>query len=302
MDNASVPTLDDLALALGAPDPALVEAVVTQSSRDELIARGATVASSRVIVDVSRIYGLAHAVWGKATPEQQDALVGFSPELLGIAVDRAVALRDLTSDTEDAGHADTVSVEVRSAAATAAFSQGLSRRDHLHTVLRTVAGPDPELRSRVDVAVGTADDADALSKGMMRLVAIGQELLALPAGPIALRAKLARLTSDYLDSIKTLANKVQTTGRAATGRATARRVAQGDIDFLDGVNLHLLSLVIGAFEAAHDVDGTIPRLTPIATRRALGKNRRSKAEKGNGNAEEKGGAGKGSEGEGGKPA
>lgn len=65
-------------------------------------------------------------------------------------------------------------------------------------------------------------------------------------------------------------------------------MAQGEIDFLDGVNLHLLSMVIAAFEAAHDVDGTIPRLTPIATRRALGKSRRGKS--GKGSEEEKGGS------------
>ena len=43
------------------------------------------------------------------------------------------------------------------------------------------------------------------------------------------------------------------TGRAATGRATSKKASQGDIDFLDGVNLHLLSMIIGAFEAAHGV-------------------------------------------------
>ncbi|MEO7330784.1 MAG: hypothetical protein ABI193_19570, partial [Minicystis sp.] len=212
MDTLAVPTLDDLSDALGAPDPSILDAVVTQESRDTLIARGATVASARIVVDVSRIYGLAFTVWSKATPAQKEALVGFSPELLGVAVDRALALRALTSDTDDAGHADTVSVEVSAASAIAAFSGGLPRRDHLHTVLRGIAGADPELRSRVDVAVGTADDAEALSKGMKRLVALGREMLTHKKDAIAVRVKLARLTVAHLDTTDALADEVLRTG------------------------------------------------------------------------------------------
>jgi hypothetical protein len=271
MDITSVPTLDDLRAALGPPDPAMLDAAVSQLSRDELIAWGAKVRSSRVIIDASRICGLAYTVWSKANHEQREALIGFSQELLTIAVDRALALRDLTSDVDDADHADTSSAEVSNRAAIAAFSRGLPRRDHLHAVLRNVAGADLELRSRIDVSVGTAEDAEALSKGMKRLVVIGREILTHKKDPLALRAKLTRLTPSYLDGIDALADEVRSTGRAATGRAAAKKTSQGDIDFLDGVNLHLLSMIITAFEAAHDIDASIVRLVPIATRRALGK-------------------------------
>jgi hypothetical protein len=296
MDLSSVPTLDDLKTALGAPEPLLIDAIVTQVRRDALIAHGADIASSRIMADVPRIYGLAHAVWVKATPEQRDALVGFSPDLLSVAVDRALALRELTSEVDDAGHADSAAVKVSANAATSAFARGLPRRDHLHGVLRTVAGADEELRSRIEVAVGTAEDAEALAKGMKRLVVIGREILHHKKGPLALRAKAARLSSGYLDDIDALADEVKSTGRAATGRATSKKAAQGDVDFLDGVNLHLLSMIISAFEAAHDVDPSIPRLTPIATRRALGKSRAKK--KAEGAEEGKNGAGN----EGAKPA
>lgn len=298
MDTVSVPTLDDLVSSLGAPEPAQLEAVVADASREELTARGAEVASSRILVDVSRIYSLAFAFWSQASPTQKEALVGFSPDLLRIAVDRAVALRILTSDSEDATHADASSIEVSSTAAGAAFSRGLLRRDQLHAALRTVAGHDPEMRRRVDLALGTADDAEALAKGMKRLVVIGKEVLTHKKGPQALRAKLARLTPGYLEAVETIADEVRSTARAASGRATARRAAQGEIDFLDGMNLHLLSTIIGAFEVAHGIDPTIPRLIPIATRRALGKSRRTKVAKGNGEGKEGRSGGK----EGAKPS
>ena len=41
---------------------------------------------------------------------------------------------------------------------------------------------------------------------------------------------------------------------------------QAELDWLDGVNLQVLDEVVHAFEAAHDLDPSIPRLAPIATR------------------------------------
>jgi hypothetical protein len=39
----------------------------------------------------------------------------------------------------------------------------------------------------------------------------------------------------------------------------------------DGEAFHLLEAIIDAFEKAHDIDPTIPRLVPISMRRHFGK-------------------------------
>jgi hypothetical protein len=147
----------------------------------------------------------------------------------------------------------------------------------MFTALRTVAGRDPALRGRLDTARGTAEDAEALARGLARLAKLGRELVGHKDDAIAKRVKLARLEKRHLDGLDALADEVKTRAHAAAGRVTAQKTAQGDLDYLDGVNLVLLGDIVSAFEAAHDLDGTIPRLLPISTRRLLGKRTRAKA-------------------------
>jgi len=270
----TLPTLDQISTALPKANSALLDAILATDSREALVLRGVEIKSSRILTDSARIYGLAYAVWSKATPEQKDALIGFSPDLLALGVDRALSLRELTSEKGDAEHVDAATVEERAVAARQAFARGLTRRNHAVRVLRNVVGGDAILVARVDAATGKADTADALGAGLERLAALGRELLGSADPVLKAGVQLARLDNAYLTQLDSLAAEVKNTAQAASVRATAARAAQGDIDFLDGVNLTLMEMVINAFEGAHAIDPSIPRLVPIATRRLLGKRRR----------------------------
>ncbi|MFT3769236.1 MAG: hypothetical protein QM820_27675 [Minicystis sp.] len=177
----------------------------------------------------------------------------------------------MNADTGDATHTDTATVTQRETEARVAFQHGLARRDHAERVLARIAGRDAVLQTKLDAAVGTAENAGALAKGIERLAALGKEWLAIPSDPIAARVKLARLDGVYLDKLAQAGEAVKTTAAAATGKATAGKASQGEIDLLDGINIHILREIVHAFDAAHDVDATIPRLVPISTRRLLGK-------------------------------
>jgi len=267
-------TLEQMAKSLGAPVPALLDAVAPPEAHAELLDLGRQIKSSRIITDIRRIYALAFTVWSKATDEQKDALVGFSPELLALGVDRALALHRMTADTGDAVQVDAETVKQRETEARVAFQRGLTLRDHAHGVLARIAGRDPVMRARLQVAVGTAEDAGALATGIERLVTLGKEWLAIASGPVAGRVLLARLDAGYLDKLAAAGEAVTTTATAAHGKATAAKTSQGEIDLLDGINIQILGDVVRAFDAAHEVDATIPRLVPIATRRLLGKRSR----------------------------
>jgi hypothetical protein len=69
---------------------------------------------------------------------------------------------------------------------------------------------------------------------------------------------------------------IRETAREADARSVSK-VRQLEVDFMDGVKLHVLGELIHAFEAAHDMDASIPRLVPIATRRLLARHRARKA-------------------------
>lgn len=271
MDDAQLITLDQLAKILGKPDPTLLDALLDGEPRDELIRLGARIKSDRIITDGSRMYALAYTVWAKATPEQKQSLVGFSADLLALAVDRALALRELTAAADATGQSHGAKSEARAAAAQRAFSDGIALRDHAYTALRTVTGRDAALRARLDADLGTAENATGLENGLRRLALFGRELLETKKKPVATRVKLARLDGGYLDRLEAAANAVRDTARSASARSGAARASQGEIDLLDGINLYLLGAILHAFEAAHDIDATIPKLVPIATRRLLGK-------------------------------
>lgn len=285
MSNKSTPTatqdppihtLSSLAEVLGPPDDELEEALLDGASDADLVAVGRTIASPHIVTDARRLYSLAFDVWQNASDAQKERLRGFSPELLGIAVAHASKLHDMASEHEDRAAAAGTAREARAAAATAAFSSGLSLRDQAAKVLKGVAGQDAAFLVRVENAIGTAESGEALAKGLNDLAALGQEILADKKGPRHKRAKLMRLDAAYVASMKAAAAQIIETSAQAGARSGGKAVTQGALDREDGVNAILLGHIIDAFEAAHDLDPTIPRLVPIAARRLFGKHRRAK--------------------------
>ncbi|MFO0748368.1 MAG: hypothetical protein U1F43_22300 [Myxococcota bacterium] len=262
-------TLDQLHASLVPGDPEVLAAESPPEAQAGFQELGAKVASSRIIVDVERLYGLAYAFWHTATDDQKDTLAGFSDLLLAVAVEQAVRLRDAVSDQDDAGHVDTAARSRVETEAQVAFARGIQLRDQAAVVLTGVAGPDEALKGEVSAAKGRADDFDALAKGIGRLEALGRRFLGDARPAVKGRIKSKRLTAAYLDRLAAAGTEVERTGRAARVRLTAKKLSQAEVDTLDGLNLHLLSDIIHAFEAAHTLDHQVPRLVPISVRRFL---------------------------------
>lgn len=275
-DDPETLTLAELKDALPAPSTDLVAKLLADLDKAELVALGAQIASERVLVDDRRVYGLAHAFWSKASDAQKATLVGFSEELLAVAVHQALALEAALAATSSAGSASAAARDVASVTAKAEFRRGVVARDQAVSALTTVVGRDKALRERVKRSAGVATNAMLLEDGLKNLADLTDELVAHTGDAIAERAKLARVTAAFATSLRAQAAKVKETSDAAKNPKLVQ-AADGDLNFLDGVNLHFLSDVIHVFEAAHDVDPTIPRLVPISTRRLLGKRARAAA-------------------------
>lgn len=231
--------------------------------------QGRQITSARVLVDSERIFGLAHASWTDATEEQKALLVGFSPELLSIGVDSALALRAATTEADAGAHRDESARATSVVATRASASKTLALRDQGVTVLRAIAGNDEALRMRLDAAVGVADTPELLATGTERVAALGKEVVASTNPTLAALVKANRATHAFFDWLTASAAELRKSVEAARPRLTVTKVAQGDIDVLDGLVLRLLSDFIHAFAAAKDIDGTLPSLVPIATRRLL---------------------------------
>jgi hypothetical protein len=271
-------SLEALAHYLGRPDDSLLEAILDVYTREGFTALGAQIESERVIADTSRIYSHAFDVWSKATPALRDALVGFSPELLAVGVDRALALKIAFDESAGEHSSEETLSDPKQIGARSSYNRALLLREQAKTVLRTIASRNEALRLHVDSLIGTGDDADSLAASLDQMAELSDEFLEHDGDPLSTRVKLARLSREYVAKLVAAANDVRAS--AAQARASVRKLPAGhdarkaELDFLDGVNLHVLGEVVHAFEAAHDLEAEIPRLAPIATRRLLG--RRSK--------------------------
>jgi hypothetical protein len=267
---------DGLAAALGKPDPELLAALLDGTIEADLVAKGRDIASSRVLTDMRRVYTLAHTFWSGAPAETRDKLRGFSPELLAIAVDQALVLEGMAAEHEMTGQDHDAGRAKRDAALREAFSRALTLRDQAYEILRGVAGTGEVAQKELASALGTAEDAAALTRGLQKLVELGKRYLSQKKGPIAVRAKLLRLDDGYLDRLEAAADALAKAAKKAGARPAGQKVTQGALDRADGVNLLLLGLIIRAFENAHEEDPTIPRLVPIATRRLFSRSGKKK--------------------------
>jgi hypothetical protein len=274
MSNTETYTLDQICKTLGVPTELQAQANAPREPDAELVKQGAQIASARVLTDVERLYGLAYAFWIKATEVQKELLVGFSEGVLRYAVDRALALRELTSTTSGAGFLDTRELARRKTIAAETFSSALALRDRARNTLKKAA-PTEAIKTIIDNAIGTAIDDEQLAAALDRLATIGQDLLATQDEVAKLRIADVRLTDAFTLLLSETAKKVRATAKEAAAISTVKRTAQGDIDRLDGVNLVLLKEIVHTFEDAHDQDPSIPRLVPSSTRRLLGKRSRS---------------------------
>jgi len=93
-------------------------------------------------------------------------------------------------------------------------------------------------------------------------------------------------------ALKAAAKKVrETAGREL--RTVNPKATQANLDLHDGINVVILGQIIRAFERAHDLDPTIPRLVPISTRRLFNRKPAKKGPPGGGGTPDGAGGGEG---------
>jgi|GEM_PF-4925003 len=268
-------TLAQLADELGPYDADLWESRMTPAARKRYQVNGATIVSSRVLIDGERLMGLAWATWDEADDAKRERLVGFSPALLALGVHGALQLRQATAAADSDGHSDKVARVTTERAVAAVNAKTIALRDQAVTVVKTLVADDETLEGRLATAVGNAETPDNLATGTARVAALGKALVASTDKALVARVKAARVTAAYFDLVAAQAGELKAAVEAARPRLTVAKTSQGEIDVLDGFVLSVLSDVIHLFAAAQELDGTIPTLVPISARRLLAsKNKR----------------------------
>ncbi len=270
--------LENLAAAVGKPDGSLLDALLEGTSDAELVKLGRSIRTERILVDTARIFATAWGWWKEASQEEHAMLRGASQELLVVAIHQALELERLRALREGAASAEETSRAALEQEAELAVATGLALRDQAYDAMRDAAGQDMKLRSEVAAAVGTAENEEALALGLEALARVLNEWLTPKKGEsaISVRLTLANLDKDYATALHAAALRVRTTAAKVGGIAPNSKVTQGDLDRAEGINVLLLGQLIRAFDGAHNINPTVPRLVPISTRRLF--NRRKKVE------------------------
>jgi len=294
-----VHTLEVLADEVGKPNLALLPSLLAGSSDADLIKIGRTIATSRIVVDTARLYRQAWVWWKDAAPAQQKLVRGVTKPLLVLAVHQAYQLELLRQKREGKSTADGVSRAGSEKAASEAFASGLALRDQAYDTMRDIAGTSAPHRAEVDAAVGTAESADALAKGLEALHDVLSGWLTSGDKALADRMELGALDSEYAKELAAAGKRVRATVAEAAQPGTGGTVTQAALDREDGVNVLLLGQIVRAFDAAHNINPLVPRLVPISTRRLFNRVHSKKAAGGEGEREGQGPAEGGAAGGGG---
>jgi hypothetical protein len=260
-------TLEALQDKLGKPDPTFVEAIADEQTREEFVALGSQIASRHILSDAPRIYGVAYAFFSTATDTQRET-IDVSQDLIAVGVFLALELRALHAGTRKANDEADAGRSRADREAAAALTDGVALRTRTVKLLKGIAGRGANDRKRVDDQTGTAETAESLAQGLEAQAALLREFLGHTQDKIAARIALFGANEARALKLEETATRIRETASAADARSVSK-VRQLEIDFMDGVNLHILGELIHAFEAAHDTDASIPRLVPIATRRLL---------------------------------
>jgi hypothetical protein len=268
-------SLEALHTKLGKPDPVLVEALSDEETREEFVALGSQIASRHILSDAPRIYGVAYAFLSTATVAQRET-IDVSLDLLAVGVFLALELQGLHADTRKANDGADAERSHAQREASTAFTDGLALRTRTVKLLKGIAGRAANDRKRVDDQTGTAETAESLAQGLEAQAALLREFLGHKQDKVATRVALFGANEARALKLEEAAKRIRETASAADARSVTK-VRQLEIDFMDGVNLHVLGELIHAFEAAHDADASIPRLVPIATRRLLARHTNRKA-------------------------
>ncbi|MDC3956440.1 hypothetical protein [Polyangium jinanense] len=252
---------------VSAPTQDETERYAVEIPHADLMERGSQIRSEKILTDLVRFGGIVGEFWPKATPAQKRHLLGFSEPLLKVFVHEGKKLADMVAQFDGATDAREASRAAAIAVADQAYRDGMEERDRLVTALDGVSHLEPGLDERVTKATGRVTDFTTLAQSLTSLLKVAKDIRQNPLSKAAKQLEDGGLDTAQIIAFEDMAAKVKSTGELASGARTKGPITQADLDLQDGICLSQMERVMKVFNRAHERDPSIPRLTPIATRR-----------------------------------
>ncbi|MDI3284145.1 hypothetical protein [Polyangium sp. 15x6] len=258
-----------------APTQEEAERYADETPNADLMERGSQIRSEKILTDLVRFGGILGEFWPKATAAQKRHLLGLSEPLLKVFVHSGKKLADMvaqfdaTADDREASRAAAIAV------ADQAYKEGMEERERLVTALEGVAHLEPGLEERITKATGRVTDFTSLALSLAALAKVAKDIRQNPLSKAAKQLDDGGLDAPQITVFEEIAAKVKSTGTLASGARAKGLVTQADLDLQDGICLSLMERVMKVVNRAHDRDPSIPKLTPIATRRMFPSRKRA---------------------------
>jgi hypothetical protein len=273
-DGKDVLTLEELIARHGPATVAEVDSYLEGATLEQLTDDGTSVSTSRITRDGARIWGTISAFFLRATPAQRAHIPAVTDDFLRVAVWSTYQGQLAFGAFQDASATIAAARTGRNANDEDLRRRGGERRDVLYNGLRILAGQKGELRSQVEQAYRRSMQPRDIATTLRALVKLGREALADTSPAAVQRRRGSLIMAEFLTDSEGLATEVESIGRDAAAVPAPSPVSQADLDLWDGRNLAFLELAIDAFETAHAIDPSVPRLVPISLRSLLGTRRR----------------------------
>jgi hypothetical protein len=256
-------TLDSLTKRLGTATVDEVRKLVAVPEAT-LIAKGTQVATPRISRDAARLYGQALDVYQNASAERKAALLGVSMNFLRVALFAAKYGADLHESRHSGLETEKNRQQTRRLASDKLIDRGHGRREQLRVLLLSVTGDEPLFAQRVGAAYASAKEPKQLVASLRSLVELTKELHKSTDKDLLDRCQEAGLTTTLVAEVTKLAADIAKDAPSGAAARTLAKVTQGEVDKWDGTNLVLLERLVGLFDAAHEIDPSIPKLTPMS--------------------------------------
>jgi hypothetical protein len=255
-------TLADLATVASGGTSEGCTFLCSGTTRDKLVATGASIATYRGSNDALLIYGGAIAFMDSA-PASLRTLVRCTREVVCAGVYAAVR----AEANDEVVRLRRIDRRINAKAVQADLSGAMSMASRLcaqlSDTLLFAAGGDRTLRAQIQAAATPAAQGQIESHrgaALLSLVSIGDRMLQNKDPKRNQEFALVSLDREFLNTCRTVAEEANAAVAQNERLLAYGPNAQAETDYWDGVNFYIMCRVARAFAAAHAIDARVPKL------------------------------------------
>jgi hypothetical protein len=251
------------------PDRPPVGALLAGISAQELRDRAKAFTSRQVLDDAFEVYLQAIGTLRRATEAQKLVLRGVSIDLLAQLSEMALEADDLAAELESLSKTRGSALAEAQTTQRTVTGRALAFREQARRMLARVTGEGAGAQDLVRNAATAAGGSGSLVDGLRQLASLGHTLLASEDPATRQRAALLGLDAAYVKQIAATAREVHQAEQAVWKLTAGGDTPDARLREMLGSTLAMMSIVVEAFDTAHELDASVPVLRPKHTQLAV---------------------------------